>query len=88
MGFFGMDVLAIRQLAKQLDVQANEADQATRELTSALGHTEWTGADQKRFAEEWASQHAPAMRRAAQLLQEAAELARSSATAQERTSGA
>lgn len=88
MGFMGMDVLAIRNLARQLDVQAGEAENATRELTGALGSTEWMGSDQARFVEAWNSQHAPAMRRAAQLLKEAAEIARTSATAQERTSGA
>jgi len=88
MGFMGMDVVAIRHLARQLEIQAGEADSATRELTNALGSTEWKGADQARFVEAWTSQHSPAMRRAAQLLQEAAEIARASATSQERTSGA
>jgi hypothetical protein len=88
MGFMGMDVVAIRHLARQLEIQANEAESATRELTGALASTEWIGADQSRFADAWAAQHAPAMRRAAQLLQEAAEIARTSALQQERTSGA
>jgi hypothetical protein len=82
-----MDVLAIRNLARQLEIQSSEADKATSELTSALAATEWKGSDQSRFVEQWNSQHGPAMRRASQLLKEAAEIARASAVAQERTSG-
>jgi hypothetical protein len=86
MGFMGMDVVAIRHLARQLEIQSNEAESATKELTSALAATEWKGADQTRFVDAWNVQHAPAMRRAAQLLREAADIARASAAAQEQTS--
>ena len=88
MGFLGMDVVAIRHLARQLDTQASEAELAVRELTSVLAQTSWVGADRTRFTESWESQHAPAMRRTAQLLREAAELARNNANAQERKSSA
>jgi uncharacterized protein YukE len=87
MGFVGLDVMAIRLLSRRLEEQAAEADKAATVLSAALDSVAWTGADQRRFAEEWASIHRPAITRTAELLREASAEASRNAVEQERTSG-
>lgn len=88
MGFVGLDVIGIRLLSRRLAEQGAEAERAAATLSSALDSVEWTGEDQRRFAEEWASNHRAAIARAADLLREASAEASRSAAAQQRTSGA
>lgn len=87
MGFLGLDLVAIRHLSRQLDTQAGEVELAVRELTSLISNTEWYGADQAAFMNDWTSVHAPSLRRASALLREASAAANQGAQAQERASG-
>lgn len=86
MGFAGLDVMAIRHLARQLDIQAREIESASKELTSLIANTEWFGLDSRRFAEAWHANRMPQLRHAAQLLAEAAQLANRGASKQENVS--
>lgn len=86
MGIFGLDVLAIRHLARQLDLQAGEVEAAARELTELIKSTEWYGVDSRRFLEQWEATRAPELRRAAGLLREASQLATRGASNQEQAS--
>ena len=86
MGFAGLDVLAIRHLARQLDTQAGEVDSSVREVDQLIRATEWYGADSRRFLEQWETAHAAELRRAAGLLREASQLASRGASNQEQAS--
>jgi uncharacterized protein YukE len=86
MGFFGLDVLAIRHLARQLDQQSQEVEAAIRELTEVIKSTEWYGVDSNRFLEQWQATRVPELRRAANLLKEASQLATRGAAKQEQIS--
>jgi hypothetical protein len=86
MGFLGLDVLAIRHLARQLDQQSKEVDGAIRELTELIKSTEWYGVDSRRFLEQWEANRVPELRRAAEQLAEASRLASHGASEQERVS--
>jgi uncharacterized protein YukE len=88
MGFLGLDVAAIRHLARQLDTQSNEVALAANELTQAIDATSWFGSDQASFVQQWESVHRPALTRASELLGTASSIAQQSAVDQERTSGA
>lgn len=86
MGFAGLDVMAINLLSRQLDAQSSEVDSMARELSGALANTEWIGADQRRFLEEWESTHRPNLMRGRETLGSLARLARDNAAEQERKS--
>ncbi len=86
MGFFGLDVLAIRSLARQLDNQSAEVRSAVTELSAVINSTQWFGADQAAFVRDWEAQHRTALLRASALLQQASEIAQRGATDQERVS--
>lgn len=86
MGFMGLDVLAIRHLAKQLETQAREVDIATKDITNLIANTEWFGMDSRRFSESWQANRVPELQQAARLLTEAAQLAGRGATKQENAS--
>ena len=75
MGFLGLDIAAIRHLARQLDTQSNEVASAATELEHAVTGTAWFGADQASFLREWESVHRPALTRAADLLRTASVIA-------------
>lgn len=83
MGFIGLDILAIRHLARQLDTQAREVDLASRELTNLIANTDWFGIDSRRFTEAWHSTRIPELKRVSELLREASALASRGATKQE-----
>lgn len=88
MGFLGLDILAIRYLSRQLETQASEVDSAARELAALIAGTDWFGADQAAFMNDWNSVHAPDLRTASALLREASASAIEGAQAQERASSA
>ena len=75
MGFIGLDVLAVKALSRQLSGYAREVDALQKELTSLLQQTEWKGADQRRFAEEWGTTHRPGLVHGSELLDRASTLA-------------
>jgi uncharacterized protein YukE len=86
MAFMGMDVVAIRGMSAQFRSQAQEIDQISRELRSALAATEWVGADAQAFESSWESVHAPGIARASSVISRAADLAHRQANEQERAS--
>lgn len=86
MGFLGLDVLAVKALSRQLSDQARELEAMSKELTALLAQTEWTGADQRKFVDDWTSTHRMNLLRGRELLQNASEIALESARQQERTS--
>jgi hypothetical protein len=86
MGFYGLDVLAIRNLSRQLEIQAGEVEAATRELAALIAETAWFGADHVRFVNEWETTQAPSLKKAGSLLREASAIATRGAQDQERTS--
>lgn len=88
MGFLGLDVVAIRRLSQQLETQSREVAAAERELTTLLANTDWFGADQAAFMNDWTSIHAPDLRRTSTLLREASSVASQGALRQERVSSA
>lgn len=83
MPFIGLDVLAIRHLARQLDIQSTEVDAATNEITRLIESTDWFGADSRRFLEQWHALQVPQLRRSSGLLKQASHLASQGASKQE-----
>jgi len=86
LGFFGMDILAIEHLARQLDTQAQEMRSASREIEALLENTSWMGSDRERFTHDWASVISPLMRRASEMAREASLLASQESRRQNETS--
>ena len=86
MGFAGLDVEAIRHLARQLEIQSREVDTATRELTNLIASTDWFGADSRRFLDQWNSTRVPQLKRVSGLLQEASQLAARGSAKQDQAS--
>lgn len=83
---WGLDVQQVRDLATNLDREADGIDQVLSKLTSILGGTQWTGPDATQFRNDWQGAHSNALRRVSQALRETAQLARSNAAQQEQTS--
>ena len=86
MGFMGLDIVAIRHLSRQLDIQSREVDGAMKEMTNLIAETAWFGADSQRFAEAWQANRVPELRNASRLLAEAPQLASRGAIKQENAS--
>ena len=86
MSFLGLDVIAIKALARQLDAGSAEVDALSRELTTALANVEWFGADQRRFVSEWNSTHRASLQRVRELLSTASTIALQNAKDQEHKS--
>lgn len=87
MGFLGMDVLSIQHLSRQLTKQSSEVSAAVARIESLVDQVPWIGNDRDRFAQTWGVELAPKLRRAADLLREAAGEAQRGANEQERASG-
>lgn len=83
---WGLDVQQVRDLATNLDREADGIDQVLSKLTSILAGTQWTGPDANQFRNDWQGAHSNALRRVSQALRETAQLARSNAAQQEQTS--
>lgn len=86
MGFMGLDVVAIRHLSRQLDIQSQEVNTAAKNLTNLIANTEWFGLDSRQFAEAWQANRMPELQQAAKLLAEASQLATRGASKQENAS--
>jgi len=86
MAFVGMNVQAIRTLARQFDEAAAEVRALERELTAGLRSTDWRGDDALAFEQRWQSQHARALGQAVDLMRSASALAYRNASQQEATS--
>jgi uncharacterized protein YukE len=83
---WGLDVQQVRDLATNLDREADSIDQILSKLTGILNNTQWTGPDATQFRNDWQGSHTTALRKVGQALRDTAQLARTNATAQEQTS--
>ncbi len=86
MAFVGMEIEAVRTLARQLTDKANEIEQIASTLTSQLSNTHWEGNDARQFRGEWESQHVRALKTVSSALQQAASAATKNANEQEAAS--
>lgn len=87
-GFIGMDPVAVRALATQLNSNAEQIDALAAALTTQLGNTQWVGTDATAFRTDWESRHRPQLMSVAAALREAAVRANVNAVQQEQTSSA
>lgn len=83
MGFRGMDTAAVQALGRQLARQSSEVAAVMAEIEFSLEQTEWSGADRERFFADWTGQTRPAVRRASEILEDAARAAFEGAKRQE-----
>lgn len=83
---FGMEILAIRNLAKSMEDRADDIESVLRNTTSRISGLEWAGADRERFVGEWEGTHAPKLAKVVAGLRDAAATARYNANEQERVS--
>ncbi len=86
--YSGMEIAAIRGLARTLDARAGEIDALIARASSEVNSLVWSGADRDRFVNNWESHHAARLRKVAQGLRDAAGQARRKAAEQERVSRA
>lgn len=85
-GMIGMEIAAIRHLARTMDDRASAIETILRNATNRISSVEWAGNDRERFVRGWEDQHAPKLRAVAQGLRNAADKARFNASEQERIS--
>jgi len=83
---WGLDVQQVRDLATNLDREADSIDQTLSKLTGILSNTQWTGPDATQFRNDWQASHATSLRKVAEALRTVSSQARSNAAAQEQTS--
>lgn len=86
--YSGMEIQAIRALARTMDNRADEIDTLASQAGSRVHGLSWRGNDRERFVNEWESTHAVRLRRVAEGLRDAANHARHKAAEQERVSRA
>lgn len=86
MAFVGMEIEAVRTLARQLTDKAHEIEQIAGALTSQLGSTQWEGNDANQFRNEWQSHHLRALKTVSGALQHASSAAMKNANEQEAAS--
>lgn len=83
---WGLDVQQVRDLATNLDREADSIDQILSKLTGILSNTQWSGPDATQFRNDWQGTHSTALRKVSQVLRDTANSARSNAAAQEQVS--
>ena len=88
MPMIGMTLEEVRGFANQLRSKADQIDQLTGELTSALGGTTWVGNDRTQFENDWNSNYVTALKNVAEGLRGAAQRADQNAMDQEGVSNA
>lgn len=85
---WGLDVQQVRDLATNLDREADSIDALLSKLTGLLNNTQWTGPDATQFRSDWQGAHTTALRKVGQALRDTAIQARNNANSQEQTSNA
>jgi len=83
---WGLDVQQVRDLATNLDREADSIDQILSKLTGVLNNTQWTGPDATSFRNDWQGAHSSALRKVGGALRDVAQAARANAAAQEQVS--
>lgn len=86
MSSVGMDIQAVRQLAKVLAAKADEIEGIANALTHQLGNVDWKGGDADRFRGEWNSGHRSQLMHVASSLRDTSSVANRNATEQEQVS--
>lgn len=84
--FTGMDIVAVRNLSKQLKRRADEIEGIGHQLTAQLDSTPWVGPDRQQFHSEWNGRYRQALRTVVQGLEHAAVSATRNANEQEQAS--
>lgn len=64
----GMDPDAARQLAQSMTLAADAFDTASRQLTTKLDSTPWTGPDRNTFHGQWTGDGVTSIRRTVDML--------------------
>lgn len=84
----GMDIAQIRNLARQMEVEADAIRDEVHQLTSRLEAAPWRGNDREKFLQEWQGRHVKALMKVAAGLDQAARQATEHARQQEAASRA
>jgi len=86
MAFTGMNIEAVRNMARQMEQAAAEVEQIATRLTGLLENTEWVGTDATNFRAEWQGTHAPNARQMCERLRMVGQEAERNAQEQEAAS--
>jgi hypothetical protein len=86
MAIWGADIAQLKDLGAKLQAGSAEIEKQKNMLSRVLQNTEWTGPDAEKFRSEWNAQHANALTRVAQALEEAGRHAVRNASQQEEAS--
>lgn len=82
----GMDVAAVRQLAKIMNQKAEEVTGAMNAIDAQLRSVQWNGKDADGFRNEWTGTHKTQLTKVAAALKDASAKATKNAAQQEQTS--
>lgn len=88
MAKMGADPEQLRTLGKKFDQEAQQIEQAERQISSQLKSTWWEGKDGDKFRSEWDSQFAAQLKKIADALRQAGDVVRKQAEQQQQTSSA
>ena len=83
MAFWGADTQQLKDLSARLQAGSNEIEKQRNLLAKVLESTKWEGPDATKFRGDWHSQHATALAKVAQALEEAGKQASRNAQQQE-----
>ncbi|CAH0300690.1 hypothetical protein SRABI83_04512 [Arthrobacter sp. Bi83] len=86
MAIWGADIAQLKNLGTKLQAGSAEIEKQKSLLTKVLQGTDWKGPDADKFRSEWSGQHAAALAKVAQALEEAGKQASRNATQQEEAS--
>ncbi|MBK6885461.1 MAG: WXG100 family type VII secretion target [Tetrasphaera sp.] len=88
MARLGMDVDEVRNVASNLHSQSGELNTLISKIESLVNKAVgvWDGPDSRRFHEDWASKHRPALQRLSQEIEQLSSVARTNAAEQENVS--
>ena len=86
MAIWGADIEQLKTLGTKLQAGSSEIEKQKNTLTRVLEGTDWKGPDADKFRSEWNGQHAAALAKVAQALEEAGKQASRNATQQEEAS--
>ena len=86
MAMIGMDVEAVRGLARSFEQKATAIDEIITTINSQLSSVEWKGNDAEQFRNDWNTTLTTQLRNVAQALRDAQQKANKNAQDQETTS--
>ena len=81
----GMDVAVVKQVAKQVENEANELQTKINAIGQKITNAPWVGPDQKKFVGDWNAQKAQ-VTRVVEMLKDTARKMEANAREQEATS--